>query len=606
MNGGRTINKIKKMLISPDNIQRIKETTNIIDIVNDYVVLKKVGQNQMGLCPFHDDRSPSFSVTEDKQLYHCFGCDESGDVISFLTKINNQSFIEVVKELATRQGIALEFEGKESQEDYLATTKLIDKLRDIMGAAREFYIAQLDTDSGKQAKQYLLENRKITPDAIAKFRLGYAPSGGKVLYEYLVNEHRYDAELGVKAGLLIKNRDNYYDRFRGRLIIPIEDHLNRIIAFSGRALDGEQPKYLHSPETKLFNKSQILYGLNHAIKSIGEKDFVIVVEGYFDAIALYQAGITNVVACQGTALTRSQVHKALKYTQSKRLVILFDGDIAGQKASEKSIETLSELVCSLQIDLRLLTLPANQDPDDWLKANSSNSSFLDLIESSPYWINWVFTQIMKNKDLKNPHDVTTILGSFVKTLSKIQSQSIQSYYIIYAAELLGGGDSHQVQIYSNAILKAIGTPAKVNISVSKKKNVAEFVPSVGLSLVNAIIHYPDKSSYIRGEVINHCIIFTDDSTRKIWNYLIKLDNSPTLSELIEEFKTILPDEQLEFLLTKHDIEALDSWIRQLKREGINAQMEYHKNLWSNCQDSEQGRRYYVIWNNLLQLLANCK
>ena len=596
------------MSIHPDSIAQVKESTNIVEVVGDYVVLNKVGLNQVGRCPFHDDKSPSFSVTEDKQLYHCFGCGEGGDVISFLTKITNQSFSEAVEDLAARKGIALEFEGGESREDYQAKIQLVDKLREIMGVARDFYSAQLlDKATGEQAREYLV-SRKLTSEAIAKFQLGYAPPNGKALYEYLVHQRRYDADLGVKAGLFIKKLDHYYDRFRGRLIIPIEDHLNRVIAFSGRALNlDDQPKYLHSPETKLFEKSQMLYGLNHAIKSIGEEDSVIVVEGYFDAIALYQSGIKNVVACQGTALNRSQAHKALKYTQSKKLVILFDGDAAGQKASEKSIEVLSYLVNAEQIDLRLLSLPGNQDPDDWLRTNSPDQ-FRELLESAPYWVNWVLNRFIKCKDLNNPHYIASISENFTKTISKLQSDSLQSFYLIYAGELLGCGDPHKSQRYTDSLSKTMGKPIKFNDPPAKKKEVVEFIPSAGLSVVNAWIHYPGKRGYINAELVQHDIVFADDLVRKIWRYLMGL-NDPTdiaklIDSLIDEFESIRPIEQLEFLVTWRGTENLDNWIKQLKRDSINAQITYYKDLWTNCEDADTEKHYFDMWNKLVKLLAD--
>jgi len=594
------------MSIHPDSISQVKESTNIVDVVGDYVVLKKVGQNQVGNCPFHDDKSPSFCVTEDKQLYHCFGCGEGGDVISFLTKINNQSFSEAVEDLAARRGITLEFEGKETKEDYQAKTQLIDKLREIMEVARSYYAAQLlDKESGELARDYLI-NRKLTPDAIAHFQLGYAPREWTSLYDFLVHERCYDAEVGLKAGLFIKKNDQYLDRFRGRLMFPIFDHLNRVIAFSGRALNlTDQPKYLHSPETKLFNKSQVLYGLNHAIKSIGQEDFAIVVEGYFDAIALYQAGIKNVVACQGTALTRSQVNKALKYTRSKKLVILFDGDIPGQKASEKTIETLADLVNSEQVDLRLLSLPGNQDPDDWLKTNSPDK-FSKLLESAPYWVHWLFNRFIEGKDLTNPHDIVNISENFAKTLSKLQSESLQSYYTIYAGELLGCGDIHQAKFYSDSLSKTIGKPIKASSPAPIKDKEVDFVPSSGLSLINAWVQHPGKRGYINAEIINHDIVFIEDSTRKIWNYLINSDSNLTVAELmdklIEEFKFISPIEQLEFLVTWHKVEPVDGWIKQLRRDAINAQIDYYKNLWTNCDQPQQNKYYFDTWNKLVKLL----
>jgi DNA primase len=352
----------------------------------------------------------------------------------------------------------------------------------------------------------------------------------------------------------------------------------------------------------------MLFGLNNAIKSIGEEDSVIVVEGYFDAIALYQAGIKNVVACQGTALTRSQVHKALKYTQSKKLVILFDGDTAGQTASERSIETLSDLVHAEQIDLRLLSLPGNQDPDDWLKTNSSEK-FLEMLKSAPYWLHWILNRFLVGKDLTNPHDITSISENFAKTLSKLQSEALQSYYMIYAGELLGGGDPHRAQFYSDSLSKTIGKPIKVSSPTTKKKDdVVDFIPSPGLCLVNAWVQHPGKRSYINGEIVNRNIVFADDSTKKVWNYLMRSGNDiavpQLIDELIEEFESIRPIEQLEFLVTWHGVENLDGWIKQLKREAINAQIDYYKNLWTNCDDAEQNKYYFDIWNKLIKLLAD--
>jgi len=285
------------MLISSDSIQKIKEATNIVNVISEYVVLKRVGQNQVGLCPFHDDKSPSFSVTEDKQLYHCFGCGAGGDVVDFLTRLNNQGFSEVILELAQRSNIEVEFLGKTNTEEFQQQKQLDENLREVLAIAHQYYQSQLLGGEGEKVRGYLENDRKLTPETINKFGLGYAPNGWNNLYQHLVADKKYSPTICVQAGLIIEKEDGgYYDRFRERLMIPVCDSLGKVIAFGGRSLDGSNPKYLHSPETKLFEKSKVLFGLHHAVKGIGQEDCAIVVEGYFDAIALQQSGITNVVA----------------------------------------------------------------------------------------------------------------------------------------------------------------------------------------------------------------------------------------------------------------------------------------------------------------------
>jgi len=345
--------------VPQEKIDEIRDRIDIVHLISEYVALKKAGRNFIGLCPFHKEKTPSFSVRPDKQIFYCFGCGVGGNVFSFLMNINGMTFPEAVRYLAGKTGIVLpdasyhprsSEQTTEKEQVFLANKK-----------AAHWFAQNLAAESAKPVRSYL-EGRGMSREVIESFRLGYAPEGWSGLKNYFERE-KLSAEWVEKAGLIIKGKEGtYYDRFRGRLMVPIEDTEGRVIAFGGRVLDQGEPKYLNSPESPVYIKGRHLYGLHKSKESIRKEGHAILVEGYFDFLSLWSAGIHPVVASLGTALTKEQVDLLRRYTQ--KVFITFDSDTAGQKALVRSLE----LFLAADIDAWAVTLPPGHDPDSLVRA----------------------------------------------------------------------------------------------------------------------------------------------------------------------------------------------------------------------------------------------
>jgi DNA primase len=361
-------------LINREVIEEVRTATNIVDVVGSHVSLRKRGKNYTGLCPFHAEKAPSFTVSNEKQIFHCFGCGASGSVFDFLMRMRNLDFAEAVRELAGRSGIALPQRQETKQAKRLR--ELADSLRQANEIAASYFSRTLtEKGSGEKAREYL-RSRGISKEAIRDFQLGYAPQSWDGLKRFLLSK-KVDMEVAVQAGLLVKKSGgDSYDRFRHRLIFPIKDMRGLTVGFGGRALDEESlPKYLNSPETPIFHKGRILYGLATARDACRQHEEALVVEGYFDLLALYSQGIHQVVAPLGTALTLN--HIRLLSRLAPAAVLVFDGDEAGMKAAMRSLE----LFLRENLPVRILTLPAGMDPDDFL-TEEGKDSFLQLLKDA--------------------------------------------------------------------------------------------------------------------------------------------------------------------------------------------------------------------------------
>lgn len=355
------------MRISDEIIQRVREENDVVDIISDVVKLKRAGRNYMGLCPFHKEKSPSFSVSVDKQIYKCFGCGETGNVFTFVMKNRNLDFIEAVKYLAGRANIAIEYDDNKTK--VLEDQK--ERLYKLNVEAARFFYSNLT--KSKKSQEYFTA-RGITINTIKRFGLGYAPDSWHDLLNALRRKGFSELEM-LELGLIVKSeKGNMYDRFRNRVVFPVFDSKGKVIGFGGRVLDDSKPKYLNSPESLLFQKGINLYGLNFALKSNIDRTFIIV-EGYMDCISLHQHGITNAVASLGTAFTVRQAKLLRKYAD--KVIIAYDADGAGQAATIRGMEILR----SEGFDVRVLTVPSGKDPDEFIRANGKES-FLRLIENS--------------------------------------------------------------------------------------------------------------------------------------------------------------------------------------------------------------------------------
>src|SRR5579862_5343471 len=356
---------------------RVKQQADIVRVIGEYVQLKKAGQNYRGLCPFHSEKSPSFNVHPVRQIYHCFGCQVGGDVFKFVMEMEKCPFPEAIRIVAEKCGIAVPAPRERSPEERRenqARALLIEMHK----VAQSFFTRNLEnTSEGKVARAYL-EDRGLTKEVIEQFGIGYAPSGGDILLRFL--KTKYPDKLLVESGLISRDQNGgrLFDRFRRRITFPIANDSGKIVAFGCRALGDDMPKYLNSPETPIYSKSNILYHLDRAKDALRRSDFAILVEGYMDAIAVARAGISNVVASCGTSLAEAQIKLLSRFT--RRVIVNYDPDTAGQAATERSIALLLEQ----EFDVRVLALPGGADPDKFLKEQGAEAYRALLAKSLPY------------------------------------------------------------------------------------------------------------------------------------------------------------------------------------------------------------------------------
>lgn len=394
------------MQIPEEVIKKIKEQSDIVDIISEDVRLKKSGRNYMGLCPFHNDKSPSFSVSSEKQIYKCFSCGEAGNVLTFVMKYKKLIFLEAAKYLADKANIILQIEGQENNQ-ISRKKELLYKTN--VDAAR-YYFANLQNN--KIAKEYFLK-RGIKEETIKRFGLGYSHDNWHGVINGLRSKG-YKDDLLFEAGLISKNEKNgsTYDRFRNRVMFPVFDVKGKVIGFGGRVLDDSKPKYLNSPETMIFQKGTNLYGLNFAIKNKLQEDYIIIVEGYMDLIALHQYGISNTVASLGTALTVNQARLLKKYVN--KVIISYDADLAGQTATLRGLEILR----NAGFDVKVLTVPQGKDPDEFVR-NNGKQAFLRLAKEALPLIEYRIKRAAQGINFKNGNELIAYGEKFAEILADL-------------------------------------------------------------------------------------------------------------------------------------------------------------------------------------------
>jgi DNA primase len=356
--------------------ERVKQQADIVRVIGEYVRLKKSGQNFAGLCPFHQEKTPSFNVHPVKQIYHCFGCGVGGDVFKFVMELEKCTFPEAIRTVAEKCGIAIPKARERSPEERRENQQR-SALVEMHREAAAFFARQLhETPEGKVAYAYL-EDRGLDREAMIKFGLGFAPSSGDALLRFL--KQKYPEKLLEVSGLLSREQSGrFFDRFRRRIMFPIANEGAKVIAFGGRAMGDDMPKYLNSPETPIYSKSNILYHLDRAKEALRQNDFGVLVEGYMDAIAVARAGIVNVIASCGTSLADPQIKLLGRFT--RRVIVNYDPDVAGQAATERSLTLLLEK----EFDVRVLALPRGSDPDKFLKEQGAEAYKKLLIQAPPY------------------------------------------------------------------------------------------------------------------------------------------------------------------------------------------------------------------------------
>ncbi len=428
--------------LHPRTIEAVKERADIVDVVGEHVVLKRKGRELVGLCPFHDDTSPSMTVSPAKQIYYCFSCGAGGNAIKFLMEFQRSNFSDVILELARRYQLPVETLEGPQQERLRQQLSRREQLHHVLTLAAGWFAAQLRAPEGAEALRYLKATRGLSEATLADFQLGYAPDRWDGLLRHLLEVERMGPELLEAAGLVVarKGGSGFYDRFRQRVMVPIRDRQGRVIGFGGRALDGAEPKYLNSPETEVFSKGQHLFALDRAAEAIRRADGAVVVEGYFDAISLHAAGITHAVAALGTALSKQQIIQLCRCCDSKRLVLNFDADRAGVRAAERAIDEVEHLALQGQLDLRVLQLPDGKDADEYLRAHGG-AAYRALIEAAPLWLDWQIEQVLQGRDLAKSDQFQEAVTALVALLGKLPQSAVRSRYVQVVAERLSGGQA---------------------------------------------------------------------------------------------------------------------------------------------------------------------
>src|SRR6267378_1625392 len=412
------------MRIPPDKLDEIRNATDIVDLVGSFVALKKRGKNYLGRCPFHTEKTPSFNVSSDRQMYHCFGCGAGGNAFTFVMEYEKVSFIEAVRSLAEKAGIALPSADEES------AGAVHEQLYEVCRTAVQFYHNAL-LGEGKLALEYL-RHRGFTDDTIRLFQLGYAPNSWDAFLKHAA-EKKFPLETLKLAGLIRGREDgSSYDYFRGRAMFPIMSTTGRVVGFGARKLLEDDPlgKYINSPETPIYNKSKVLYGLFHAREAIRENENAILVEGYADLISLFQSGVKNVVASSGTALTVDQILLLGRYT--KTVTVVYDGDSAGSAAALRGVD----LILEHNLDVRVVTLPQGEDPDSFVR-RSGREPFQEAVGAAGSFIDFIAATAEREGRLATPEGKTSTVRLIVRSIAKINDELKRNVYIKHVSEKYG-------------------------------------------------------------------------------------------------------------------------------------------------------------------------
>lgn len=500
------------MQIREEVIERIRQDNDIVDIISENVRLKKSGRNYVGLCPFHNDKSPSLSVSLDKQIYKCFSCGEAGNVITFVMKYKKLTFYEASKYLADKAGIPLELgNAKESQ-----ITKKKELLYKVNTEAARYYFYNLQRTSF--AKEYFLK-RGIREEVIKRFGLGYAQDRWHDLIMYL-KKKGFNENLLLEAGLILKSekKGNTYDRFRNRVMFPVFDVRGKVIGFGGRVLDDSKPKYLNSPETVVFHKGTNLYGLNFATKNKLEQDYIIIVEGYMDLISLHQHGITNTVASLGTALTINQARLLKRYVN--KVIISYDADVAGQTATLRGLEILRHA----GLDVKVLKVPQGKDPDEFVR-NNGKDAFLRLVDNALPLIEYRIKKAAEGINLRDNNELVKYGEKFAEILADLNPIEKDVYIKKISEET-----SIKEQAIYDLLSQVMAKDQKENNFMNKKADYGTklYVEPGYLKAERTLIKLMFKEEYF--QELNELIKVGDfvlDSHNKIYSLILQGKNEDT-------------------------------------------------------------------------------
>ncbi|UCE79420.1 MAG: DNA primase [Nitrospiraceae bacterium] len=482
----------------------IKSKIDIVDVISDYVHLKKAGQNWKGLCPFHTEKTPSFTVSPSRQRFHCFGCGVGGDVIQFITEHEKYSFKEALDVLAKRAGITIPVRTSNG-----TASEKNEQLREVIRKASHFYRENIQSSG---AASRFFTSRGITDESVQLFLLGYAPPGWGNLLNYL-RRSGYRDEIMKEAGLVVQGKKGYYDMFRERLIFPIMTANGTVCAFGGRALDDSMPKYINSPETAIFKKSEILYGLHAAREGIRRQGFVMIVEGYMDVIICNQHGYDNAVAPLGTALTSESLKKLKPLTSAVNVVVVFDGDAAGVAAAQRALP----LLCQNNLRAKVLLLPENEDPDSYLE-KYGNTAFNALLDTSVSMIDFIL-RVTAGDETDKVHGAVTLI-----------SENTDSFMADQMLIELSGKTRISESLIREKFkkLKNRAGKNKPNLSspVRGKINREEHL------LLSVVLAFPEKADQVLSQLELNDL--RDKTVASLFNNIAALENKADISEILHK------------------------------------------------------------------------
>ncbi len=473
--------------LSEEKISEIRDRASILEVVSDYVSLKKTGRNHKGLCPFHSEKTPSFMVNEEKQIFHCFGCGEGGDVFAFLMKTGHFSFPEAAEELAKRYGIKLlRREPSPLQKKEMAKGEVLFRINQL--ASEYFHDLLTQKREGEVGRKYLSQ-RSVSEQIIKEHRLGYSPERWDGLVQHL-REKNVPPELAWELGLILpKKKEGWYDAFRKRVIFPIFDLHQRVVGFGGRLIGEGEPKYINSSESSLYHKGEVLYGLQAARRYVSERDGVIIVEGYFDLLTLHQYGLKHSVAMLGTALTAQHIRTLRRYT--KNVITVFDPDPAGIQATLRTLPLFLEE----EVTGKTVLLPKGEDPDTFLKKGNLEGFEKRLAEAIPL-IDFFFEWLMKTHDPKSIDGKVSIAKEGMAMIRKIPEKIRKDFYVRALAERLDLKESVLYEMIRS-------TPAERTRPAEglKKSPPEESLPKSEEIVVRLMVHHPELIPTISGERI---------------------------------------------------------------------------------------------------------
>ena len=591
-------------------ISQIKDKLDIVDVVSEQVVLKKSGGHYWGLCPFHKEKTPSFSVNPQLGIYKCFGCGEGGDALSFIMKTKNVEFMDLIKELAEEFGLELPktFKNGENSKD------LKEQMINANARAVEFYSNRLlkeDTKSAQEVLKYLAK-RGITKDIMKKFHLGLAPKNYADLYDDLRKD--YSDEVLEKGGLILKGKDGkYVDRFRNRLIIPIQNEFGDFVAFGARAIEeGQNPKYLNSSDSMIYNKSKLLYGLYTAKDAIKEQDSVVLMEGYFDVISAQAHGIENAVASCGTSLTQEHVKLLSRYTKSRRIYLSFDTDSAGQKATDRGAEIIKEVFEGIgniksfdesyistsddkyACEIRVIAPPEGKDPDEFIRSVGAES-YRQYMEHAPLLIDFQINNILKEKDnYKTPVEKGRYVKKIIPVLREIKNKIVRAEYTEMVAQAIG--------IDGKVLLREVNSFRDAqNVTENFVKNVTKNETIMEKAQKNLLSVFLVDNSPLSFDLIKTIIgdtAFEDETLIIVKSTIDKLTCTVNnVKELIEHLYTeFIENADIQKIVT--DLISISEAYKNLNSQDFENIIKENINKIKQCQREREKERLRDLYKNV--------